>query len=303
LSNLLTLFLNNLFPIIAVAGVGFLIQRIFQLDPRPLSTIVFYALTPALILDLLLSSDFSGSEILRMAGLATLIVMILSLVVFVLGRVLKLSSSLTAGLILTVAFMNSGNYGLSLNSYALGTVGLAWASIYFITTALLNNSLGVYIASIGTLGAREGLLRMLSVPTLYAIVIGFIFLSLDFHLPEPLLLPIRSLSAATIPAMLLVLGMQISVTGVPKNLRLISIAVALRLVLSPALAWFLTRTLGLPVVGAQAGILEAAMPAPVLATIISTEYNAEPDFVSAVVLVTTLLSPLSLTPIMSLIGV
>jgi predicted permease len=69
------------------------------------------------------------------------------------------------------------------------------------------------------------------------------------------------------------------------------------------LAWSLTNLLGLPTIGAQAGILEAAMPSPVLATIISTEYDADPDFVSSVVLVTTILSPLSLTPIMSLIGI
>jgi predicted permease len=238
-----------------------------------------------------------------MAGLAALIVFSLCLIVFLLGRILKLSSSLIAGLVLTVAFMNSGNYGLSLNSYALGTEGLAWASFFYISNSLLNNSVGVYIASIGKLGAREGLQRMLGVPTLYAIILGFTFLALNIHLPDPLLLPIRSLSAATIPAMLLVLGMQISVTGLPKDYRLIGLAVILRLVLSPTLAWSLSNLFSFPPVGVQAGILEAAMPSPVLATIISTEYDADPDFVSSVVLVTTLLSPLSLTPIMSLIGI
>ena len=302
MSTLFPLFLENIFPIIAVAGVGFLIQRIFNIDPRPLSVLIFYALTPALIFQLLLESQFTGSDIIRMSGLAALVVIILSLLSLGIGRLLKLSSASTAALLLTVGFMNSGNYGLSLNNYALGKIGLAWASLYFITTALLNNSLGVFIASMGKKDFRQSLRGMLRVPTLYAIVFAFILRFVDISIPASLLKPIESMASATIPAMLLVLGMQISRAGVPENKSLVGIATFLRLVISPLLAWALTLLLGLPEIGAQAGILEASMPAPVLAIIISMEFDTEPDFVSAVVLITTILSPLTLTPIMAILG-
>jgi hypothetical protein len=283
--------------------VGFLLQRLLNLDPQPLSAIIFYALTPVLIFQLILESQFKGPELLRMSGLAALVVLTLSLLSFGISRLLRLSPVSTAALILTVGFMNSGNYGLSLNNFALGQIGLAWASLYFITTALLNNSLGVFIASTGKLEVRKALKGMLRVPTIYAIVIALLLRLVEIPLPSTIIKPVDTLSAATIPAMLLVLGMQISRAKVPSNKGLVAIATFLRLIISPLLAWVLTLILQLPTVGAQAGILEASMPSPVLAIIISMEYDTDSDFVSAVVLITTLLSPFTVTPIMSLIGI
>jgi predicted permease len=302
LNELLTLFLENIFPIIIVAGLGFFLQRIFRLDPAPFSTIVFYALTPSLIFKLLLESHFSGSDILRISGLAAAVVVILLLLGLGISRVFKLSPVRTAAFILTVAFMNSGNYGLSLNSYALGQIGLAWASVYFVTSSTLTNSLGVFIASTGRSDLINALKSMLRVPAIYAIFFVLFIRVLNLPLPNVVMKPIDALSYATIPTMLLVLGMQISRAGLPSNLKLVGLAAFLRLVISPLIAWPMTRLLGLSSIGTQAGILESSMPSAVLAIIISTEFETEPDFVSAVVLITTLLSPFTLTPIMSLIG-
>jgi predicted permease len=40
------------------------------------------------------------------------------------------------------------------------------------------------------------------------------------------------------------------------------------------------------------------MPSAVLNSILATQYDVEPDFVSSAILVTTLLSPLTLTPLL-----
>jgi predicted permease len=303
LNELLALFLENIFPIIIVAGLGFILQRILHLNPASFSTIIFYALTPALIFKLLLESQFSGSDILRISGLAVLVVGILLCFSLGISRALKLSPISTAAFILPVAFMNAGNYGLSLNSYALGQLGLAWASVYFVTSSTLTNSIGVFIASTGKRDFPSALKSMLRVPTIYAILFALLIRLLDVSIPTYVMKPIDALSSATIPSMLLVLGMQISHTGLPSKIKLVGLAAFLRLIISPLIAWPLTLLLGLPFIGAQAGILEASMPSAVLAIIISTEFETEPEFVSAVVLITTLLSPFTLTPIMSLIGI
>jgi predicted permease len=56
---------------------------------------------------------------------------------------------------------------------------------------------------------------------------------------------------------------------------------------------------GLPSLANQVAVVEAAMPTAVLNTIIATEYETEPGFVAGAVLVTTLISPLTLTPILA----
>jgi predicted permease len=52
----------------------------------------------------------------------------------------------------------------------------------------------------------------------------------------------------------------------------------------------------------QAGVLESGMPSAVLTTIIAMQYDAEPEFVTSVVLATTILSPLTVTPLIAFLG-
>jgi len=209
----------------------------------------------------------------------------------------------TAGFLLCTVFMNAGNYGLALNNYALGQIGLVWASLYFVTHVMLNNTFGVFIAGAGRMSLRDALRGLLKVPAVYTFAIALFFRLTHWNVPGSVMKPIELMANATIPAMLLVLGMQISRSGVPKNLGRVGLAASFRLILSPLIAWLLALLLGLPKIGAQAGILEAAMPSPVLAIIISLEFDTDPDFVSAVVLLSTLLSPFTLTPLLALLSV
>jgi predicted permease len=56
---------------------------------------------------------------------------------------------------------------------------------------------------------------------------------------------------------------------------------------------------GLSGAARQAGTLQAAMPSAVICIVIATEYEMEPAFVTSVVLTTTVLSPLTLTPLLA----
>ena len=299
----LNLFTNNIFPIIAVAGAGFLLQRRMNLDPRPVSDALFHILIPALVFNLVLTTEIPGDGIVKMVVLASAVMVFMLLLSWALSKLLHLPQVLASAFILSVSLINAGNYGLSLNHFALGEEGLLWASIYFITSALWINSAGVYIASAGRMNPLRALKNLAKVPAIYAIVFSLLLRTLNINLPQAISRPIELLSAAAIPMMLLILGMQIGKAGAPKRLGLLSLVVVLRLVLAPLAAWFMASALNMPVIGRQAGILESAMPTAVLAFILALQYDTEPDFVTGAVLVSTLLSPITLTPLLYLLGV
>jgi predicted permease len=52
----------------------------------------------------------------------------------------------------------------------------------------------------------------------------------------------------------------------------------------------------------QAGVTEASMPTAVMTTILATEFDASPALVSGIVTATTVLSPLTLTPLLAYLG-
>ena len=76
-------------------------------------------------------------------------------------------------------------------------------------------------------------------------------------------------------------------------------ATALRLAGGALVAVVLARGFGLEGAAQQAGILQASMPTAVITIILATEYDVEPAFVTSVVFLTTLVSPLTLTPLLS----
>jgi predicted permease len=303
LSDLLRIFIENIFPVIFVAGAGYLLQRLFDLDPRPLAIVVFYALTPCLIFTLLTSSQIDGSEMLRMVGFASLVIISLLLISFLAGSLLRLDRESKSSFILASTFMNAGNYGLSVTQFALGNLGLAWASIYYITISLWTNSAGVIVANTGRLPMKEAWLRLFKVPAVYAAASAAVIVAADWTVPLGISRPIELLSQATVPMMILVAGMQIGRAGLPKRIGLLVLAVGIQLVIAPAAAWILTSLIGLQGVSATVGIIESAMPAAVLTSIIAMEFDTQPRFVTGVVLVSTLLSPFTLTPLLAILGV
>jgi predicted permease len=74
-----------------------------------------------------------------------------------------------------------------------------------------------------------------------------------------------------------------------------------RLIAGPALALALAAPFGLTGITASIGIIQAAMPAAVLASIIAVENDLLPSFVIATVLFSTLASLITLAVVLALL--
>ncbi len=301
MSELLNLFANNILPILLVASVGFALQKLLRFDPRPLSQVTFYVLSPSLVFTLLVSAEIEGGRVLSMMAFAAVVVLLTAGVSLGVGRTLGLRGKHAAAFILTTTFMNAGNYGLSLNQFVFGNIGLAIASLYFVASQMMTQSLGVYIASSGGGSALRAFKGLARVPSVYAIPLALAIRALDIAVPLTLSRPIELLSLATVPTMLLLLGMQIARAGLPRQRKSLSASVAIKLLAAPAIALLMAPFFGLEGLARDVGVLQSAMPTAVMTTIIATEYDTEAAFVTGAVLVTTLLSPLTLTPLIAIL--
>ncbi len=302
MTSLLQIFLDNLLPILLAAGAGYLVGKYLKVEPRPLSRVIFYIFSPCLMFNLIVTSRLTGGDVFRISALLAILALCLGLLAWFVGRLLKFDRQLLAALIICVIFMNAGNYGLSLNLFAFGEEALAQASIFFAFQGILTYSIGVLIASLGKFDLREALIGLLKIPMLYALILAFIFVRLQWTLPLPMDRTIGLLSQAAIPAMLVLLGIQMVKVEWSGKVLALGVANTLRLVVSPLLALAFASLLGLQGAARQAGITEAAMPTAVIVTILATEYDVEPAFVTAVVFSSTLLSPFTLTPLLAYLG-
>lgn len=299
MSGIIHIFLDILVPIFLIAGAGYVISHAINLPPKPLSQAVFYLFSPCLIFNLLTKNKLQSSEILRMILFSTALILLIGLITWLLGKLLRIKKGTLAATMLASMFMNAGNYGLPVIMFAYGEVALGYASIFFVTNAIMVNFIGVIIATMGKQNFFQALKNLARVPTVYALIVAMIILRIDWQTPIFLDRTITLLADASIPTMLVLMGIQFKKTTWSGKGLPISLATGIRLFISPLLAFALTPLFGISGAAQQASITESAMPSAVLNTVIATEFDAEPSLVSAVVFLTTILSPLTITPLLA----
>ena len=296
---LFSIFASDILPIFAIAGIGFLLARKLQTSVRTLSHVVFYALVPCLGFRLLVTSQMTGSQVGRMALMAILVTAAMGVLARIAAIPLRLSRPDLSAFLLVAMFSNGGNYGLPVVLFAFGTEALSHATVYFVTSSILTYTVGVFLAAAGRRSVSKALSGITRIPALYGVAAALIVIGTGISVPEALMRPVGLLSDAALPTMVLVLGMQLERATIPDRPFVVAVAVVLSLIAAPLVALGLAAALGLTGPARQAGVILASMPVAVVTTILALEFEISPAFVTSAVFVSTLLSPLTLTPLIA----
>jgi predicted permease len=297
-NELLTTFANNLLPIFLVSGSGFVLGKFLTVDSRSLGRVVFYVFSPLLVFDLMIKSTLNLRQAFTTVAFTASVIAVMGLLAFLLGKLFRLERPYLLAVILTVAFGNTGNYGLPLVKFAFGNDALAVASLFYVTTTILFNTVGVVIASLGHMDLKSAVLGLFKLPSIYGVALALIVKTLGFQLPLPISRTIEIAANGAIPLMLIVLGLELTRIQWSHSFRALGLGVFARLLLGPLVGLLLASLFGLQHTVRQGNVLEAAMPAAVATTVVATEYKLEPALVTAIVFLSTALSPLTLTPLL-----
>jgi len=295
-------FANNILPILLLSGAGFALGKLLHIDARSLGRVVFYVFSPVLIFDLLIQNRLKMSEAIGVISLTLCVVLIMGLITFALGILFKLERPALISILITTMFANTGNYGLPLVSFAFGEQALSYAGIYFVTTTFLFYTLGVLIASLGHMNFKEAVLGLLRVPTLYAVLLAIMINAWNIQIPAPIDRAVQLAAGGTIPLMLILLGVELTRVQFSGSIRAMQLSVSLRLLIAPIIALLFTALFGIQGYAQQGSVIQASMPSMVSATVLATEYQLDSKLVTAIVFISTLLSPLTLTPLLVFLG-
>ncbi len=305
--TLLQAFSEVLLPIVVITGLGYALERAFPLDARTLNRVSLYVLSPCLLFATLLRTEISGGEAVRLSVLMVLVVAVMSIVAYGVARALRLDAAQRSGFMLAVTFMNSGNYGLPATRFAFGEIGFQYAVVGYLTQAFLSQTFAVYVASMSGGNRRAALTQVLRMPMIYAALLAIGLRLLGVPLDERngavavgVFRGVRLVADATLPFLLLILGMQLRRRTPVGALAPVSTATGLRLLASVPLAFVIAQVLGLGGLPMHVGVLQAAMPTAVNTTILALEFDTWPQFVSNVVVTTTLGSLVTLTLLIAL---
>ena len=216
------------------------------------------------------------------------------------ARLRGLEAAQRASVAIASAVPNQGNMGLPMTSLAFGATGLEFGTVLFVVGIVLNASAAVALGAmaLGEHTPGRALLAPLRYPSIYAAAAGVIVNVLNVDLPVAIEEPIATLADASIPCMLVVLGLSFHLPK-PGHLEH-PIAVSInRLVLGPLAAFALVSLVGLHGTARDVTILMAGMPAAVNTTILAGRLGADVPLAVRIVVVSTSLSIVTLTVLLT----
>jgi predicted permease len=306
--NIVGVFGEVLLPVIIAVAIGYTLRRSFPIDMRSLNKVSLYALTPSLMFSNLLTTDINGSAAFGLSMQMLGVVIGTAICSWIISQLLGLTGPQRSGFLLTGSFMNSGNFGLSITQFAFGAIGLQYALISFLTQSILGQTLAVYFASSGHANTKAALKQIFKLPLVYAAIIGLTlrFIGFDIQTQGGLILNgifhgIQLLGNASIPIMLLILGMQLGSHQAVEGSKPLVATTIIRLFISVGIAYIIGVLVGLSGMPLVVGVIQAGMPTAVNMIVIAVEFDTWPEFVSSSVVVTTLASLITLTLLISVL--
>lgn len=286
----------------SISLAGWVLGRAMHIDVRSIGRVSFYFFNPVLVFSILVDNHLSVREMIS-TGLLCLFVTIGSgLLTLVGSKLLKFDKKTTISSLLTSMFANNGNYGLPLIAFAFGADALSYASLYFVFSALITNTVGILIASMGKMTLKEAIVGVMRIPTVYAVVLALMINQSGISIPLPIGRTIEILKGAGVPLMILLLGLELSKVKWTSSIGALGLSTAVRLLAGPLMGLGFASALGLQGIGLKAGVVDASMSAAVVNANLATEFELDSSLVAATILVSTLLSPIILTPLILYLG-
>lgn len=299
MNELLPIFVNILLPVFALVGIGLVVGGRMGIDAAPLAKISYYVLAPAFFFDLLRDADIETGVVTQMAIVMVVTTLLLAGLGLAAGRFMHWSYSVTAATMLIAVYGNVGNFGIPIVAFAFGEEALPLAGVSFLIINFSAFMIGVTAATWRTSSPTRAIFKALTTPTVAVLPIAIVFNANNASLPLFADRAIGLMADAMIGIMLVTLGVQLAGMTRPRLSKAVWVASGLRLLVAPAISATASAVIGLSGQARGVTILQSAMPAAVFASLIAIEHDLEPDFVTTVVLVSTVASALTLAAIIA----
>ncbi|MFN3613767.1 MAG: AEC family transporter [Rubrimonas sp.] len=181
-------------------------------------------------------------------------------------------------------FGNTGNVGLPIALFAYGEHGLALAMIIFAVMAVLSFTVGIWMVT-----GEGSPLEAAKQPIFHAAALGILFAVQGWPVPTVVASTLQMVGQIAIPMMLITLGVAVAQLDVSDFGRALWVSLA-KAGLCGLAAVAAAGLFGLDDVAAGSLVLQAIMPVAVTNYLLATRYDAEPEVVAGLVVVSTLAS-------------
>ena len=303
--------LANIFPVFALIAVGVVLRRRGLTSEAFLKTgdrLVYYAFFPVLLFWKIGGTPASVAVPWRLwgAGLGVIVAMwLLSVLVIAAGR----TSRFRAGAFSQATYRFNTYVAIAVVFNAQGDAGVARLGELLGLAIPLCNVLAVMTLiwfSRQSLDQRARvrltLRALVRNPLILACLAGMLWVRLLPPWPEAVDNTLRLAASFTLPFALISIGGSLTFAGLRERLGLTVVATIMKIAVMPVVGWFALRLAGLAGPDVLTAMLFFAMPASTAMYVLSAQLDGDADLSSAIIVLSTLGSFVSLSVVLLLFG-
>lgn len=273
---MLTRIVSILFPLFAIALLGYLVGRRMKPDLSHANKLNMDVFVPALVFSAMANKEFQIEDYLPLLAASALVLAGSGVVGWLVARAAGIAPKT---LVPPMMFNNAGNLGLPLAVLAFGEAALAPAVVMFVVSNVAHFSFGAWL-----LDHHTRILTVWKSPSILASIAGLTVGLAGVELWPPLLMSIKMVGDISIPLMLFALGVRLSNSHI-SSIGFGVFGAVLRPLTGMLLAWLLLLLIDLPPRERGMLLVFGALPPAVLNYMFAERYNQEPDKVASMVLI------------------
>ena len=304
---------DNILPLLIFVGIGYMMDRKFQMEVASLTKLTFYVVLPCFIFYSIYVAQIDMSMV-HVFILSFVLMIVLGLIGEIMGKVRGFSVSKKEAFKNGTMFSNNGNIGIALialvfsnSPYIINgatpylSVASAAATMMLVQMNMCLNTLGLYQAGKGKLTPRDALSVVFHMPVIYTLAAVFTIKFSGFDMTTTFVWPIfQNCASALVAIVMITLGMQIHKSRISFKDGDAWLGCFVRLVMGPAVGfllveiWAFMGVLFSPTV-AQTILIMSSVPAAVNSVLYAVEFHNCEDFATELVMMSTFLSCITMT--------
>lgn len=302
------LIINSIVPVFLIVAMGYFFKKTKIIDDaveKFLNNLAYYLLLPAMIFISIYKSPFETIVNIRMvvgiyAG---------AFIVFIIAAVIALAypKEKRAGFVLPTFRTNIAYIGFPLILHAYGQLALAEISVLtgFIAPVTITFSI-IYLKILyrdKDKNTKGIFYHVFTDPLVISSIVGIAFSYFKIRLPQFAVNTVDLISSMGSPLMLIAVGAGLKISTINKDKMLVVISSALKLIIQPAISFFIFTYL-IPLTGLEfkVAVMTFSFPSALSTYIMVKQYKGDGELTAAIIMATTLLSILTMSGWILLLG-
>ena len=278
--------LQNVFAMFLIMMASYLLMKKEPYPVKVVNNLVFHFFLPVTTFYSIAGlKEVPAGELLLLMTSGFGVTTMMYLFAVLIARVCGFKDGFRKTFLLGAAYGNHIFLGVPICYAFLGERGTVLALFFALGGYFFLYGVGIYIMT-----GRVTPAALFKNPLILAMGAGFLCVALRFPIPSLLSHTFALMNTATFPLSMMVVGGGLKLRFFLDSSRILPVlcASAVKLIVSPIVAWGFCLALGLNREQLAICILQSAVPTAVLVTVFSVQYEADPVFSNAIVSLTTL---------------